>query len=136
MLLTSAYGQKNDISKIEEAIKMRIDSSWTISMDTVDIRKDAFEGGIFLGRVQIKKYKEDKLVLLLCKSLNDYLLEKEILDHQLSASCRLSEDYYLLRSVLRIDNYYLFLPMYPCWSGYSKDAQLLIKELAEKTGNK
>lgn len=133
LFVVSAYGQEKDLVIIEEALKSKIDSSWTISTDTSAIRKDAFDRATLLGVVRLRTNKGDKLDLLLCKSSSEYLFKKSVVNHQLSASCSLSEDYDTHRSILKIENYYLFLPMYPCWSVYTKDSQLLMKKLVEKT---
>lgn len=132
LIISPACGQEKDIAKIGETLRMKIDSSWTISIDTANVEKDALDNGVLIGWVRLTNDKGDKLNLVLCKSLNDKLLMKEIENHQLSASCLLSEDNYLSRSVLKMENYYLFLPMYPCWSGYSKNSQLLMKELVRR----
>ncbi len=134
LFLSSAYGQKEDITKIENAFKLRTDSSWTLSIDTTNIRKDMFVNGDFIGRAIFTNNNGDKLALLVCKSLNDHLLKlkQEIQQHQLIASCALSEED-TFRSILRIENYFMYLPVYPCWSSYTKNSQLLFKELVEKT---
>jgi hypothetical protein len=133
LIISPACGQEKDIAKIEETLRMKIDSSWTISIDTANIKKDVFDNGVLIGWVRLTDGKGDKLNLALCKSLNDKLLLKEIENHQLSASCLLSEDSYLSRSELKMENHYLFLPMYPCWSAYSANSKHIWKELVEKT---
>ena len=133
ILLSPAYGQKSDIGKIVNTLNMLIDSSWTISVDTIDIRKDRFDRGVLIGVVHFTTKKRDKLDLLLCNYSSDSLFKKGVIHYQNSASCLLSEDIETHRSILRIENYCLFLPMYPCWSGYSKNAQELMKELVKKT---
>lgn len=134
LFLSSAYGQGRDISKIENALRTRIDSSWTIEMDTTNIDKNAFLNGVSLGWAILTNNKGDKLTLRLCKSVNDHLLKlkAEIKETQIIASCELSQTEHF-RSILRIENYFMYLPTYPCWSSYTKNSQLLFKELVEKT---
>ena len=132
-ILSSAYGQEKDAAKIEEALRMQIDSSWTVNIDTANIPKDAFDHGILIGWVRLTNNQGDEIHFSLCKPLNVQLLKKEIEHTQLIASCTLTGyDYNLFKSIIKIENCYLFLIGYPCWSTYSQNTTLLMKELVEK----
>ncbi len=127
-----AFGQEN-IPKMEKSLGDLTDSTWTITTHLYDNASNRFKNGVLLGTVKLSKNKTDFIEFQVCKPLNENLLIQEIKNDQVLASCLLSEDYYLFRSILKIENYYLFLPVYPCWSSYGTNSQLMMKKLAEKT---
>ena len=122
-----SYGQ-TFLKELKQII-IKVDPSWTISIDTVNKNEhSALVSGKSIGLLKFKK-NSDEFEYYIYIPLNGRF-NSEIEYYHAFASCL-----FTVRNNrnLIFKNYILFLPMYPCWTGgYSEEEKRLIEKLVVK----
>jgi len=128
-------GQTN--TELITELENKINSSWTVKIDTTV--SDSFSNssllnsGVFEGMVLLSNRNNNVIKFLLFYSENDSVFTNEIGNYLDHASCGPPQKYQPASYYFKFEKYYLFLPLYPCWSpGYSTENKKQILRLYGK----
>ena len=136
----SLFGQI-DTDLVISDLQNKISSKWVLKIDTTHsdslVSPSLIKSGTFNGFVTLAYKDLHTIEFFLFYSENDSVFTYEIGNYLNHASCALSKKHQAKNYYYKIDNYYLFLPMYPCWTpGYSKKSKKQILKLFGKAERK
>ena len=122
--IVASYSQTS-LKELKQVI-FKVDSSWIISIDTVNKNKhSALVSGESIGILKFKKNGDEFEYYIYTAFNNRFSTEIEY--YHKFASCAFTTKKY---RNLKYKKYILFLPMYPCWTGgYSEEEKKLIEKL-------
>lgn len=138
MSITSktSYCQDN-LDQLEVKLESLHHSIESIKIDTAESVKTQFKGVYIIKSGEFKGVAtvfidSTKFNLLIFTTSNDSILREQVNSFHNHASCTLSKDYNLFHTIYKIKDFYLFLPMYPCWtSGYSDKMKRVMEKLKQ-----
>jgi hypothetical protein len=129
----NSYSQDN-LDQLEVKLKSLHHSIELVKIDTTESVKNQFNG---VSIIKSGEYKGVATVyidsasfdLLIFTTSNDSIFKEQVNSFHMHASCTLSKDYNLFFTIYKTKNFYLFLPMNPCWTGGYSD---IMKKVIEK----
>jgi hypothetical protein len=135
----SLLGQINT-DLINSELQNKISSTWIVKIDTTDsdslVCPSLLSSGTFKGTITLEHKSSDKIVFFLFHSQKDSVFTYEIgtYHNHASISSGKPRKYVANSYYYKIENYYLFLPMYSSMvSAYPKKSQKQILKLYGKT---